>query len=249
MKILTLEDCIKENKFKYYFLKSTNSTMDEIRSQFKKTKNNLIIRSLEQKNGRGRRGAKWLSPPGNIYFSIGMSNFLPLSNNYIYNMIMSVSIRESLKHIGLDKISFKWPNDIFYKHKKISGILIESINENKNKNLIIIGVGLNYSSSPNMINYEATHVLNHIKNYDIDKYFALLINYFFFYLKQNIFSINKKFLLSFKNSLMLVNKHIKIKINDSEILSGIYKGINIDGSLILQNSEELKFIYSGRIIL
>ena len=57
------------------------------------------------------------------------------------------------------KISFKRPNDILLNGKKVCGILQEVITLNKKK-FLIVGVGINVISSPNITNkYKATNIL------------------------------------------------------------------------------------------
>ena len=55
------------------------------------------------------------------------------------------------------KINFKWPNDIFFKNKKISGILIETTNDQR---ALVVGVGINLISNPDKGNshWESTNL-------------------------------------------------------------------------------------------
>ena len=60
-------------------------------------------------------------------------------------------------------INLKFPNDIFVNKKKICGILQETITFN-NINFLIIGIGINLVSSPNInSSYLATNFLNETK--------------------------------------------------------------------------------------
>ena len=129
MKIINLNDCFKKFKYEYYYLESTNSTMDVIKKKLKKKSNNYIIRAKQQKYGRGRRGSKWISPSGNIYCSFALNTKFIVNDFFIYSIIMSFAIKDSLEHIGMKNIFFKWPNDIYYKDKKISGIILESFED------------------------------------------------------------------------------------------------------------------------
>ena len=53
----------------------------------------------------------------------------------------------------------------------------------------------------------------------------------------------------FKKSLMFLNKKIKIKLNDNKNISGIFKGINNDGSLRLKKNNKISSLYNGTIEL
>ena len=93
-------------------------------------------------------------------------------------MLTSVAVKHSLEHIGLVDIFFKWPNDIFCYNKKISGIIQESYLNKIEKQILIIGVGINFLSSPKNINYKTTHITEYVKNISREQYFEIFINYF-----------------------------------------------------------------------
>ena len=109
----------------FFFKKYSNDIALDLLDS-KKEDGTLIITDC-QKNGRGRLGAKWISPRGNIYCSFALKTTTTLNNQYIYNKLTSLSIKDSLEYIGMQDVKFKWPNDIFFEKKKISGIIIENI--------------------------------------------------------------------------------------------------------------------------
>ena len=247
MKIKSLEECFRKNKYEYFELVSTDSTMDEIKTRL--NNNNLIVRSNEQKKGRGRRGSKWISFPGNIYCSFAIKTELSLKDFFIYSMLMSIAIKDSLEHIGMKNIFFKWPNDIYYQDKKISGMILESFNDKNESKFVIIGVGINFTSSPRINNYKTTHVSTYIKNININEYFKIFINYFIYYLNKNTNIKRSYFIARYKDSLMFLGKKISIKTNNSKILKGIFNDINKDGCLVLQQNGQMTQLYSGQILL
>ena len=59
----------------------------------------------------------------------------------------------------------------------------------------------------------------------------------------------KKLILQFKDSLMFVDEKIKIILNDNVKITGIFKGINNDGSLRLENNNKISSLYNGTIEL
>ena len=65
------------------------------------------------------------------------------------------------------KIHIKLPNDILICKKKVSGILQEIMYKN-NKKYLIVGIGVNIISSPNIINYPTTY-LNKYRKKKINK--------------------------------------------------------------------------------
>ena len=249
MKIININECFEKYKYEYFFLESTNSTIDDIKKKLKQKSKNYIVRADQQNNGRGRRGSKWLSPSGNMYCSIAFNTKLFINDYFIYSLIMSFAIKDSLEHIGMKNIFFKWPNDIYYQDKKISGMILESFNDKNESKFVIIGVGINFTSSPRINNYKTTHVSTYIKNININEYFKIFINYFFYYINKNINLKNSYFVTRYKNSLMFLGKEITIRVSNNKILKGIFNGINKDGGLLLQQKDKLIQLYSGQILI
>ena len=115
------------------YIEVTNSTMDEARKLPKVGWQR--IRSGEQINGRGRRGANWYSKKGDLIasWSVGLDEI-----NRWAPGLLQVSIGASISEaLG---IQLKWPNDLIFQQKKCGGILLES---STSEGRVRIGVGLN----------------------------------------------------------------------------------------------------------
>ena len=242
-----IENILKKNEFSFMHLKSTKSTMSDAKLNLEKFNENIFVLSNEQSEGRGRRGGTWLSPPGNIYCSIAYRNSFTFRQYFLFSMLTSLAVKDSLDISLNKKIMFKWPNDIFYENKKFGGIILETYSIN-NSNFVIIGLGLNFSSSPKIEELQTTHIKQFSQIDNIIYFLEIFLNNFFkkidYYIKKNNNIID-----DFKKSLMLLNNKIKIVVNEKEYLTGTFKDINDDGSLILENKNKLISIYSGRIEL
>ncbi|WP_294628101.1 biotin--[acetyl-CoA-carboxylase] ligase [uncultured Bacteroides sp.] len=111
-----------------------------------------------QTAGRGQRGNSWESEPyKNLLFSFVLfPGFLEARRQFLISQIVSLAIKEELETYTPD-VSIKWPNDIYWKEKKICGILIENDLMGRNINQSIAGVGINinqaafYSEAPNPV--------------------------------------------------------------------------------------------------
>ena len=133
---------------------SVNSTNDVAIKLIKK--NNLkptLISTLIQKKGRGTMGKRWISQKGNLFISI-FFEINPKKINFKQFAILNAHlIKKVISNYTFEKIDIKWPNDLLIKKKKVCGILQETI-DYKNKKFLIIGVGLNTVSSPNIKDYK-----------------------------------------------------------------------------------------------
>ena len=104
-----------------------------------------VIMADDQYAGRGQQQNTWYSEPGkNLTVSILLRpDFLAPDRQFLLNMAISVAIHDALKGITGDGLSIKWPNDIYYKHKKIGGMLIENLISGNKIKSCIAGIGIN----------------------------------------------------------------------------------------------------------
>ena len=124
----------------------------------------LFLYAGYQTAGRGQTGNGWESEPDkNLICSI----LLPNKNLYFLNIAVSVAI---IRLIG-EPFTIKWPNDIYYRDKKLAGILLENAIVGSIVKYSIAGVGLNVnqtkftSDAPNPISLKQITG----KTYDIDQ--------------------------------------------------------------------------------
>ncbi len=185
-------------KFKIFKIETITSTNDAAVNLIKKNENSGLVYAKNQTRGRGTRGKKWISNKGNLFVTL----FFPLEKNFPsfseFSIINPVIISEEIiKYYANKKVTLKFPNDIFLNGKKICGILQEIITFN-NINYLIIGIGMNVISNPEIINkYKATNLLTetkkriHIKII-IDKIISSYENFFINLKSYNFKSFKKK---------------------------------------------------------
>ncbi len=99
----------------------------------------MAVYTFDQTHGRGQLERKWESRSGeNIAISFGIPRTLLSLSPVELSMFTANMVRAFLSEYLSDKVSIKWPNDIFARDKKLAGILIE-----KEKDSVIIGIGIN----------------------------------------------------------------------------------------------------------
>ena len=106
-----------------------HSTNDIAADLYKKNQLNVgtVVTTGHQISGRGQRGNSWEAAPGkNITCSIVFSpSFLELTENFYLNIFSSLGIVDYLSKLD-ENFKIKWPNDIFFKNRKICGLLVEN---------------------------------------------------------------------------------------------------------------------------
>ena len=150
-------------KFKYINVSSTNDVaIKKIKQGYKAG----IVISDTQSSGRGQYGRKWVSKKGNLFFSIFF-----IINKRIQISRLVASLLRIIKKILLkytnSNLNIKKPNDITINKKKICGVLNETLFYN-NLKFLVVGIGINIASSPNLRNYPTTN-LNEITNRKVSK--------------------------------------------------------------------------------
>lgn len=105
------------------------------------------LRAGLQRGGRGRHGNVWQSPPGNLYLSIAMPTTLPLSRAPLLSLAAGVALAEALEELGVDA-RLKWPNDVWWRQRKLAGLLLEASSSARGLESLVLGIGLNVVSAP-----------------------------------------------------------------------------------------------------
>ena len=156
---------MKLKQFNFKIVKSTNQTAIRM---IKSSKNSFgLIVSESQSKGKGQYGRKWISYKGNIFLSF----FYKLENiNLSITALTKINcllVRNVISKYYKKKITFKSPNDLLIKNKKICGILQEQIKK-FNKQYLIVGIGFNLIKNPYIPDYPTTNLLE-ITNQKINK--------------------------------------------------------------------------------
>lgn len=134
-------------KLKYYHfdqLDSTNAYLQRMQSEH--DIRNWVVSADEQTAGKGMGSNGWESETGkNLTFSLAVDmDFLPTERQFLLSETVALGIIDVLdKMLPLEKLSIKWPNDIYYENRKLAGILINSTIKANMMDISIIGIGLN----------------------------------------------------------------------------------------------------------
>jgi BirA family biotin operon repressor/biotin-[acetyl-CoA-carboxylase] ligase len=104
----------------------------------------FVVYTDFQTAGKGQPGNSWESETGkNLLFSLVLHSLhIPMDELFLLSQLVSIAIKKALDKYTTD-ITVKWPNDIYYKDKKLAGILIENSLQGSKIKTVVIGVGLN----------------------------------------------------------------------------------------------------------
>lgn len=108
------------------------------------------IMARKQWRGQGRMGRKWVDPVGNFAASLVLFPSEPLGQVALRSYAAALAVYDGLVEVGVgdDQLGVKWPNDVLVHDRKISGILLETVQITSERRALVIGIGVNLQSCP-----------------------------------------------------------------------------------------------------
>ncbi len=230
------------------FFNQVDSTQNIAKSIAEKTSDEFAVIARQQISGRGRRGRSWFSPLGGLYISIVFRKVKCLR---LTSLAVAALIANFLEKEFKVNVKVKWPNDILINNKKIGGILCEASIKGNKLEYIIIGIGLNVNIPRELFPIEFrsnTISLIEIVNsgdLNLEEIAGKLINEIIYVKDWNCNEI----LIKWLKYDCTIGRKVEV-ISDNIRFTGIARGIDFDGSLIIELSsgERLKINSSNYTI-
>jgi BirA family biotin operon repressor/biotin-[acetyl-CoA-carboxylase] ligase len=228
---------IGQNLVKLSEVNSTNTYLKELVSKSEPLIDGTVIMADHQFAGRGQKSNVWISKKGeNLTFSIYLkTSFLAVNEQFFLNIAVCLGITDWLISLLKHDCSIKWPNDIFYKNRKLGGILIENITKGYQLKESIVGIGLNINQTDfEHLEDNATSIAKILhQNYDLTNLLAQIcgaIEKRYLQLRSG-----QKLLLNaeYQSRLFLLNQSNNFEI-DNRIVEGKIKGVTPEGYLIIE---------------
>lgn len=123
---------------------STNNYAKQMPIDITATEEMTIITAQYQESGRGQGTNHWESEAGkNLLFSVSLfPKAVAARQQYILSMAGALAVKAALDEYT-SHITLKWPNDVYWRDRKISGTLIETSLSGQTIRRCIYGVGIN----------------------------------------------------------------------------------------------------------
>ncbi len=205
-----------------------------------------------QQAGRGRRGRRWFSPFGaNLYLSMywrleqGPAAAMGLS------LVIGIVMAEVLQSLGAKDVRVKWPNDLYLNDRKLAGILVELTGKTGDAAQIVIGAGINLamrSPDATVVNQGWINLQEAGIAIDRNALTAMLVNR----LRRTLVDFEQEGLAPFIERWSVldnfIDRPVKLLIGEQEV-SGIARGIDQQGGLLLEQNGVIKSWVGGEISL
>jgi BirA family transcriptional regulator, biotin operon repressor / biotin---[acetyl-CoA-carboxylase] ligase len=218
----------------------TTSTNDDVREIARKGMHSVLVCSTRQTQGRGQRQRQWVSPEGNIYLSTLLNTRTAIDGRLALEIALNILQMPSLNAL---KLQVKWPNDLYSLQGKWGGILVEPISPHQ----VIVGVGMNLEPVPQaQIDQHATS-LRELKLEDLSRIQLIAELYMAIQQASEWFDHDCPNLAArFNHYAAFKNQAVEFE-HHSGLCSGIFLGIQDDGSVNIETAEGLKQFYQGRL--
>lgn len=234
------------NIIKFKTIDSTNSYIKRV---YKDMNHFTWVISDKQTQGRGRIHNIWVGNDDSLMTSTFLKQDINLSNIALYPLLAAQSLHKVLSTYHKD-IKIKWPNDLYIGHKKIAGILTESIIEANQVLAMIIGFGVNLnqaSFSSDLKDTASSLYLETNQLYDKE----VLLNQL-----SNQLSLDLKNYHQFPlDVIRYCNQYNYLKdldityLQENQFIDAIALHINDQGQLVVKTKDGLKILHSSLVSL
>lgn len=206
-----------------------------------------------QMQGRGRRGRTWVSPYGtNIYYSMYWRLEAGLSAAMGISLVIGIALVEALEAMGVDGLKLKWPNDVYHNNKKVAGILVELSGQAGDAANLVIGLGVNVSMPDYVTGIEqpwtSVQEILASKTVDRNRLVQHMTEKLHLAIKQYEESGLAPFMAQWAAYDNFLNAPVRLIMGNREV-SGICRGINEQGALLLETRQGIEAFVGGEISL
>jgi len=217
------------------FFDTIDSTNTWAAAHFSELADGELVAAAVQTAGRGRLDRTWISPRGNIYATFVQKGVSSPLLGVAAASLAALDLVRGLAHA--ERFHIKWPNDVFCGTAKISGILSQYIcPRNGAAGGLVTGIGVNLNMSREQFasaSQEATSIAI-LTGVQVDleaalKRFEDLLHGHADTLKNNPNALFSRW----KTENGLLGKHVEFVAGDGARLTGLFRDIADDGSVIL----------------
>jgi BirA family biotin operon repressor/biotin-[acetyl-CoA-carboxylase] ligase len=208
----------------------------------------LWITAKTQNAGRGRRGSVWVSPAGNLYATLLLTEPSEPAQAPQLSFVTALALHDAVSEVAPQlgpMLQVKWPNDLLLGPKKLAGILIEG--DGEPLFTAAIGIGVNCAAHPRETNHPATDLAEAGALVSPERLFSALASAMERRLAQwqageGFASIRADWL---KRAAGL-GREIRVRLPERE-LTGRFDGLDETGRLMLAGPDGVSAIAAGEV--
>jgi BirA family biotin operon repressor/biotin-[acetyl-CoA-carboxylase] ligase len=207
----------------------------------------VLLIAEHQTHGRGRLGRQWISTPlvgpaheVALTFSLGM-RLAPQDWSGL-SLAVGLTVAQSLH----PEIRLKWPNDLWWRDRKLAGILIETCNmgEPGASRYVVIGVGINIAApDATGLSTPPAGLMELLPQLDAPAALALVVAP----LVRTIQSFEVHGFAPFQSDFKARDALDGVAVNLSDGVQGIAGGVDAAGALLLNTTNGVRRVISSEV--
>jgi BirA family biotin operon repressor/biotin-[acetyl-CoA-carboxylase] ligase len=208
-----------------------------------------------QSAGRGRMGRRWHSPPGaNLYTTVILRPKIAVTAVARLSLVGGVAAAQALETVAAGMVALKWPNDLWLNGRKAGGMIAEAVSDAQQRlSCVLLGIGINLNLTaaeiPSELRDRATSVrIETGVLCDRVAFAAALFS-----------KLNSRYMefeirgfdalrTDWEQYSALTGKRVTV-VNGAARETGVVRGIEADGALLLDTGSALKRILAGDVTL
>ena len=194
-----------------------------------------LIVAKEQTKGKGRFGRVWESGKGGLWMSLVVSPSRPVKE---YTMLVALAVRAALG----PGFSVKWPNDVLYKGKKVSGILSEAVFSGNTPEKVVVGIGVNVN---NMLS-SSLNAVSLRQIYRKEKPVDVVMKHILTAYKNASQLSSSELLERYRSECSTLGKNIRAATLSGDVV-GKAVDITADGELVVQTTRGKRILQEGDV--
>ncbi len=217
-----------------------------------------LLVAEQQTAGRGRMGREWFAEPlASLTFSLAMP--LAPADWAGLSLAVGVVLAETLDPLvdeDAPRIGIKWPNDLWLLDldselgtgRKLGGILIETLSSGA-KRLAVTGIGINISRPPPLRTFKATNGFACLHEIDPAGSAPDALAKIALPLVQGLQDFERAGFAHFADRFATRDllRDRAVTTTQADAAQGIARGVDFDGSLIVETPTGLVRLHSGEV--
>jgi BirA family biotin operon repressor/biotin-[acetyl-CoA-carboxylase] ligase len=204
----------------------------------------LAVLALQQSAGRGSRGRSWQAPLGNLNLSVILRPARPATEAGMFSLLAGIAVTEALEVFLSTPMMLKWPNDVLLGGAKLAGILIDAAPVNQRLEWLVIGIGVNLRTAPEIAGRATTSLAAHGVDLAPGVAAEAILARLSAWLEADAPDIRAAWLARAHP----IGTAIQIQTGH-QIRSGSFAGLSAAGELLLQTETRIEPISTGDILL
>ncbi len=225
-----------------------------------------VFLAEHQTRGRGRRGRTWLAEPGqSLLFSVLLRpqqdkqqsanpqhGHPPSTGGAALTLAIGLGVRAALAPYSREPLLVKWPNDILCGRRKLAGILCESQLSGSHITAIVLGIGINVGpqSFPPELAADVTCLREQLPAGCVLEREALLVE-LLAELEQRVQQFESEGIMPLLDEFRRHDalRDQPVTVSAQRELSGIARGVDAEGQLLLETEGVLLPVHAGTVRL